>query len=180
MELVYIFFGKWRSKLRFKKVGRGVYGIKAPMILRVLYLQCLNDAIFSSHSLDLLREEYEKCEDYWHDKLTEAREIYESDKSAMDEKFQDLLTKIKEYEETFINSSSISNYQPMRLPPIEERANLEQQVTELEDECEGLRRELRSLKVEQDSIISNYQRQWEVSQILMVAYYVSSSAFSRT
>ncbi|OXA42644.1 ninein [Folsomia candida] len=112
-------------------------------------------------SLDLLREEYEKCEDYWHDKLTEAREIYESDKSAMDEKFQDLLTKIKEYEETFINSSSISNYQPMRLPPIEERANLEQQVTELEDECEGLRRELRSLKVEQDSIISNYQRQWE-------------------
>lgn len=133
-------------------------------------------------SLDLLREEYEKCEDYWHDKLDEARNIYEIDKCAMDEKFQDLLLKIKEYEEAFLTSPSY----PIRLPPIEESRTYEQQVTDLEEECEGLRRELRSLKVDQDSILSNYQRQWEVggretkgfinSQVIYLFFFISSES----
>jgi chromosome segregation ATPase len=114
-------------------------------------------------SLDLLREEYEKCEDYWHDKLQEASDIYEQDKHAMDEKFQDLLIKINEYEETFM-STNATNY-PMKLPPIEERASLEQQVTDLEEECDELRRELYSLKEEQDSVLTTYQRELEVNSM---------------
>jgi len=109
------------------------------------------------NSLDLLRVEYEKCEDYWHDKLREARELYEQDRSAMDEKFQDLAMKINEYEDAFP-----MQYNDNRLPLIEERPSLEQQVTDLEDECDGLRKELYSIKVEQDSIVTNYQRQFEV------------------
>lgn len=120
-------------------------------------------------SIELLREEYEKCEDYWQDKLHEARDMYEQDKLAMDEKFQDLLDKIKEYDEAFSPPS------PSKLPVIDERASLEQQVNELEEECEGLRKELRSIKVEQDSVFSHYQRQWEVNnkRIRVIMLYCS-------
>lgn len=110
------------------------------------------------NSLQLLREEYERCEDYWQDKLQEARDMYEKDKEEIDDKFQDLLMKIKEYDELMISSSSGND----RLPPIEERASLERQVTDLEEECEVLRNQLTSVKTEQDSMITTYQRSFEV------------------
>ncbi len=75
------------------------------------------------NSLQMLKEEYERCEDYWQDKLQEARDMYEKDKEEIDDKFQDLLMKIKEYDELMISSSSGND----RLPPIEERASLERQ-----------------------------------------------------
>jgi predicted nucleic acid-binding Zn-ribbon protein len=109
-------------------------------------------------SLDLLRVEYEKCEDYWHDKLQEARDSYEQDRNASDDKLHDVIQKIKEYEEAFM---PMMNYDK-QLPPIEERASLERQVTDLEEECEGLKKELYSIKVEQDSAITDYQKQFEV------------------
>ncbi|CAL8099962.1 unnamed protein product [Orchesella dallaii] len=108
------------------------------------------------NSLELLKEEYERCEDYWHEKLQEARELYEQDKTDMDEKFHDLLQKIKEYEELVMH--------PMvneRLPPIEERASLERQVTDLEEECLVLRKELTSVRIDQESAINTYQRSFE-------------------
>lgn len=109
-------------------------------------------------SLQMLREEYEKCEDYWQDKLQEARDMYEKDKEEIDEKFQDLLLKIKEYDELMMSSGNGND----RLPPIEERASLERQVTDLEEECEVLRNQLTSVKTEQDSVITTYQRNFEV------------------
>lgn len=115
-------------------------------------------------SLDLLKEEYDKCEDYWHEKLQEARESYEQDKADMDDRFQDLLLKIKEYDELLL-TSPIANVANERLPPIEERASLERQVTDLEEECEVLRTELKSVKMEQDDVIVTYQRSFEVTFI---------------
>lgn len=109
--------------------------------------------------LQLLREEYDKCEDYWQDKLTEARDMYEEDKRDIDEKFQDLLVKIKEYEELLLSSSSNND----RLPPIEERASLERQVTDLEEECDALKHRLTNARMEQESVISTYQRSFEVN-----------------
>lgn len=111
-------------------------------------------------SLQLLQEEYEKCEDYWQDKLQEARDMYEQDKQDSDEKFQDLLMKIREYDDLMSNSNSASD----RLPPIEERASLERQVTDLEDECEVLRQKLTSVKMERESVITTFQRNFEVER----------------
>jgi len=109
-------------------------------------------------SLDLLRVEYEKCEDYWHDKLQEARDLYDQDRAASDEKLHELIQKIKEYDEAFMPMMAYD-----KLPPIEERASLERQVTDLEEECEVLRQELQSIRLEKDTTITSYQKQLEVN-----------------
>ncbi|KAF5273885.1 hypothetical protein FQA39_LY01000 [Lamprigera yunnana] len=72
--------------------------------------------------VELLRTEYETCEDYWSSKLEEERQMFEQEQSLSSEKLNELITKMAEYEADF------------RLPPIEEKYNLEKQFTDLEQE----------------------------------------------
>lgn len=80
--------------------------------------------------VDLLRNEYEKCEDYWASKLDDERQIFEQEQALSSEKLSELIVKIEEYEKQF------SSHDDSRLPPIEESFNLESQFNDLEEEYE--------------------------------------------
>lgn len=82
--------------------------------------------------VELLRNEYEKCEDYWQSKLEEERQMFEQEQCQSSDKLNDLINKMAEYEEQFANQDAIDG----RLPPIEETYNLEKQFTDLEQEYE--------------------------------------------
>ncbi|KAG8232587.1 hypothetical protein J437_LFUL012963 [Ladona fulva] len=86
-------------------------------------------------SLELLNIEYEKCEDYWQQKLEDERSFYEETQRLTDERQNNLEQKIAEYDLMFCQKVKAES----RLPMIEERVSLERQVTDLEEECEELR-----------------------------------------
>lgn len=77
-------------------------------------------------SLDMLKIEYEECEDYWTAKLEEERQLFEQEQKISDEKFSELIAKMAEYEELISPVDKVKN--SGRLSPIEEKFNLEQQV----------------------------------------------------
>ncbi|XP_068632838.1 ninein homolog isoform X2 [Battus philenor] len=83
-------------------------------------------------SLEQLRLEYDKCEEYWSRKLDEEREIFNEEQRAGDARLADLAAKIADYERQFARA-------PM--PAIDECAALEHQVTALEDEFAAYRRD---------------------------------------
>ncbi|CAK9830652.1 Blastoderm-specific protein 25D [Anthophora retusa] len=85
-------------------------------------------------SLDLLKIEYEECEDYWTAKLEEERQLFEQEQKISDEKFSELIAKMAEYEELISPVDKVKN--SGRLSPIEEKFNLEQQYLDLEEEFE--------------------------------------------
>ncbi|KYN06246.1 Blastoderm-specific protein 25D [Cyphomyrmex costatus] len=85
-------------------------------------------------SLDLLKTEYEECEDYWAAKLEEERQLFEQEQKISDDKLAELINKITEYEELISPSDKSKNNG--RLSPIEEKFNLEQQYINLEEEFE--------------------------------------------
>lgn len=93
-------------------------------------------------SLDQMQKEYEACEDYWQGKLNEERQLYEEEQRISDEKFNELLKKMAEYEEQF---SSSTEKEDGRLSPIEEKCQLEQQYAELEAETEQFREQARAI-----------------------------------
>ncbi|XP_068085274.1 ninein homolog [Anabrus simplex] len=102
-------------------------------------------------SLELLRQEYEKCEDYWANKLEEERRLYDQEQRLSDEKYAELMAKIQEYEEQCNDSDDSDD----RLSTIEERASLEKQtfrheVTDLEEEYEELRARTEQEQSEKD------------------------------
>lgn len=74
-----------------------------------------------------LLKEYEKCEDYWSNKLEEERHLYEQEQKLSDEKFSELMSKIREYEEMF-GTQEDNSVDSDRLSTIEERGSLEKQV----------------------------------------------------
>jgi hypothetical protein len=74
-----------------------------------------------------LLKEYEKCEDYWANKLEEERLLYDQEQKLSDEKFAELMTKIREYEEMF-GTQEDNSVDSDRLSTIEERGSLEKQV----------------------------------------------------
>lgn len=78
--------------------------------------------------IELLKGEYEKCEDYWASKLDEERQMYDQEQAQHADKLNELIAKVTEYEEQFA-------LQDNRLPPIEEK-DLEKQFTDLEQEFE--------------------------------------------
>ncbi|XP_044753450.1 girdin [Coccinella septempunctata] len=96
--------------------------------------------------IDLLRNEYEKCEDYWANKLDEERQIFELEQAQSNEKFADVFKKMREYEEQFAPLDS-------KLPTIVESYNLEQQFTDLEEEYENFKTEMESALVNKDEEI---------------------------
>jgi ninein len=81
-------------------------------------------------SLDLLKVEYEECEDYWAAKLEEERQLFEQEQKMSDDKLAELINKIAEYEELISPTDKSKNNG--RLSPIEEKFNLEQQVRIIE------------------------------------------------
>lgn len=85
-------------------------------------------------SLDLLKAEYEECEDYWAAKLEEERQLFEQEQKISDDKLAELINKITEYEELISPSDKLKSNG--RLSPIEEKFNLEQQYIDLEEEFE--------------------------------------------
>lgn len=78
--------------------------------------------------IELLKGEYEKCEDYWASKLDEERQMFDQEQAQHADKLNELIAKVTEYEEQFA-------LQDNRLPPIEEK-DLEKQFTDLEQEFE--------------------------------------------
>ncbi|XP_059473957.1 blastoderm-specific protein 25D isoform X2 [Neocloeon triangulifer] len=84
--------------------------------------------------LELMQEEYEKCEEYWHRKLDDERRLFELEQEAEGRKFAELEEKIQEMLRQEQNKG--------RLSPIDERVLLEQQVTDLEAECAHLQDQL--------------------------------------
>ncbi|XP_058793217.1 blastoderm-specific protein 25D [Phymastichus coffea] len=98
-------------------------------IERKLLLERCNDL---EKSLELLRSEYEQCEDYWASKLDEERQLFEQEQKISDEKFTELIEKMAEYEEQFNTNDKHGG----RLSPIEETSGLESQYNNLEEEFE--------------------------------------------
>ncbi|XP_030759348.1 blastoderm-specific protein 25D isoform X2 [Sitophilus oryzae] len=85
--------------------------------------------------VELLRNEYEKCEDYWQTKVDEERQFFEAEQKISGDKLNELLDKMREYEEQYANQDLLDG----RLPPIVETENLEKQFTDLEQEFEDYR-----------------------------------------
>lgn len=71
-------------------------------------------------SLEAMREEYERCEEYWAGKLADERAAHERELRGGDERLAELVARVADYERHFAP----------QLPPIEERAALEAQVTQ--------------------------------------------------
>lgn len=102
-------------------------------------------------SLDLLRAEYEECENYWAAKLEEERQLFEQEQKISDEKFSELIAKMAEYEELISPVDKTKN--DGRLSPIEEKFNLEQQYLDLEEEYEQWKIQAEKDIVERDEEI---------------------------
>lgn len=106
-------------------------------------------------SLDLLRSEYEQCEDYWAAKLEEERQLFEQEQKISDDKFSELIAKMAEYEEQFSPGDKERN--DGRLSPIEEKFNLEQQYADLEDEYERFKSQTREELFQREEEIKELQ-----------------------
>lgn len=108
-------------------------GRKAAAILQVneLEISTLKDRCSDlEKSLSLMRDEYERCEDYWAGKLDEERQLAEQEQQITDEKFSELVSKIREYEDLFADDHMRRSSKSMdgRLETIEEQDGLEKQV----------------------------------------------------
>lgn len=88
--------------------------------------------------IELLRTEYEKCEDYWSSKLDEERQMFELEQSQSGEKLTELISKIAEYDAQFVSQNEIDS----RLPTIDESFNLEKQFNDLEQEFEDYKEQM--------------------------------------
>lgn len=105
-------------------------------------------------NLELMRKEYEDTEDYWQGKLSEERLLNEEEQRISDEKFNELLKKMSEYEEQFPSPPEKDG----RLSPIEEKCQLEMQYAELEAETEEIKDLARQMLDEKSKEISNLQK----------------------
>ncbi|XP_055710040.1 blastoderm-specific protein 25D isoform X2 [Phlebotomus papatasi] len=106
-------------------------------------------------SLELMRKEFDDCEDYWQSKLNTERRMFEEEQTQCDEKLSELLQKMMEYEEQFKTEKSSGG----RLTPIEEKDNLEQQYAELETEINELKNKNSSLLAEKTEEITELKNQ---------------------
>ncbi|RVE45310.1 hypothetical protein evm_010015 [Chilo suppressalis] len=79
-------------------------------------------------SLEQMRDEYERCEEYWARKLDDERAAHDRERRAGDERLAELLARVADYERSFAGGRAPT------LPPIEERAALEAQAADAERE----------------------------------------------
>ncbi|CAB3250874.1 unnamed protein product [Arctia plantaginis] len=84
-------------------------------------------------SLEQMKAEYDKCEEYWSNKLEEERDAYNEEQRLGDERLSELIAKIADYERQFTRA-------PLALPTIDERHSLEAQFTDLDEEFAVYRR----------------------------------------
>lgn len=105
-------------------------------------------------SLELMNKEFESLEDYWQGKLGEERQLYEEEQRISDEKFNELLKKMSEYEEQFPSPPEKDG----RLSPIEEKCQLELQYAELEAETEDIKDLARQMLEEKSKEILDLQK----------------------
>lgn len=104
--------------------------------------------------LEQMRKEYEDCEDYWQGKLNEERQLYEEEQRTTNDKFNELLKKMTEYEEQFAAAEEVKSG---RLSPIDEKCQLEQQYAELEAETEEIKCQARKMLEEKALEIGSLQ-----------------------
>lgn len=104
-------------------------------------------------SLELMNKEFENLEDYWQGKLSEERQLFEEEQRISDEKFNELLKKMSEYEEQFPPPLEKDG----RLSPIEEKCQLEVQYAELEAETEEIKDLARQMLDEKAKEIQDLQ-----------------------
>lgn len=105
-------------------------------------------------NLELMRKEYEDTEDYWQGKLSEERQLNEEEQRINDEKFNELLKKMAEYEEQFPSPPEKDG----RLSPIEEKCQLELQYADLEAETEEIKDLARQMLAEKSKEIAELQK----------------------
>ncbi|XP_037870325.1 blastoderm-specific protein 25D [Bombyx mori] len=80
-------------------------------------------------SLEQMKAEYDKCEEYWAGKVEEERRLHGDEQRAADQRLADLAARVHDYERQFA------------LPPIDERPKLEAQVNDLQEEFARYRRD---------------------------------------
>ncbi|XP_022900115.2 ninein homolog [Onthophagus taurus] len=117
--------------------------------------------------LQQLENEYVNCEKYWENTLEEERKVFEQEQIQYSEHLNQLTGKIAEYEEEFVEKKN-------RLPPIEEKRNLEEQFTDLEQEFEDYKdsaefqldekdREIADLKEKLEEVVKNEKELTSIS-----------------
>ncbi|XP_034947355.1 ninein [Chelonus insularis] len=109
------------------------------------------------NDLELLKNEYYQCEDYWAGKLEEERQIIEQEQKVTDEKLSELISKIAEYEEQF--SAGDKSRTNGRLSPIEEKFSLEQQYVDLEKEFDEYKKHMQEVIAEKDKRLNNLEEE---------------------
>ncbi|XP_055635285.1 blastoderm-specific protein 25D isoform X2 [Toxorhynchites rutilus septentrionalis] len=105
-------------------------------------------------SLEQMSKEYEACEDYWQEKVNEERQLFEEEQRVSDERFNELLKKMAEYEEQFSGQPAGSKSDDGRLSPIEEKDILEQQYLDLEAELQQSQLMLEQKTIEVEKLTS--------------------------
>ncbi|XP_052754735.1 blastoderm-specific protein 25D [Galleria mellonella] len=108
-------------------------------------------------SLEQMKSEYDKCEEYWNNKLEEERDMYNEEQRLGDERLAELVAKISEYERQFAPAGGT-------LPTIEERCGLEAQVADLEEEFATYRKTKEEELRVRDSEIARLTEQIEALQ----------------
>ncbi|KAL0267595.1 UNVERIFIED_CONTAM: hypothetical protein PYX00_009823 [Menopon gallinae] len=106
-------------------------------------------------SLELMKVEYEKTEDYWAEKLEEERSFFEEEQKVSDKKYAELIDKIIEYEEML----GTEREQRQRLETIDEKDGFEKQVMDLEQECFELRSQFTNALKEKESEIERLKEE---------------------
>lgn len=122
-------------------------------------------------SLEQMRKEFEDLEDYWQGKLMEERQLYETEQQKSNDKFDDLLKKMAEYEEQFLTGLEKDG----RLSPIEEKYNLEQQYADLETEVEEIKNQAREMLDQKSNEVNDLQ-----SKLKRLQHRVIDSAASES
>lgn len=107
-------------------------------------------------SLEQMKSEYDKSEDYWSGKLDEERAMFNEEQRLGDERLAELIGKISEYERQFAASASAN-----ALPTIDEKYSLEAQVNDLDEEFTRYRKEKEAELGERDAEIARLRTQLE-------------------
>ena len=101
-------------------------------------------------SLELIQSEFESMEDYWQGKMSEERAFYEDQVKVNESQFKELEMRMKEYEDLLVLETTKTRH----LDTIEEDRNLEEKVTEWEEEISHLHSTLEQREAAHEEEIS--------------------------
>ena len=97
-----------------------------------------------------MQSEFESMEDYWQGKMSEERAFYEDQVKVNESQFKELEMRMKEYEDLLVLESTKTR----QLDTIEEDRNLEEKVTEWEEEISHLHSTLEQREAAHEEEIS--------------------------